>query len=437
VLDRQRSRTAPALIVGVTIGMIVLIAFAVRFAFIDQVSADYRSFVSPWYDYLSTHDGFAAVGTDIANYNPPYLYLLAAVSYLPLPKIVAIKLISMVFDVALAGFAALVVRERFGRPVIWLSCFAVVLFAPTVLINSSYWGQCDSIYAAFCLGSLYFLLRRQPWWACVFFGLALSFKLQAIFFLPVLIIVLVVNKQRLLALLAVPATFVLMLVPAALAGRDWSSLLMIYPDQVTTGGTGGGVGTGTGTGGFGTGGAPGGGGRGRGQTTGALGGLTQNAPTFYQWVGGSTVWTYLGLAAAAVVAIFAAGLAFFRRRPLTTPAIVVLATTLVLAVPFFLPEMHERYFYLADVLTIVAAFYVRRYWVVAVVVSACSLLSYAPFLWQRTFVPLPLVAFAEFLAVIATLLVFWNVVGGDGRWLRRAPVAHGVDRPDEVSQLRR
>ena len=102
--------------------------------------------------------------------------------------------------------------------------------------------------------------------------------------------------------------------------------------------------------------------------------------------------------------------AWLRKRPLSTPEIVVLATTVVLAVPFFLPEMHERYFYLADVLTIVMAFYVRRYWPVAVLVSACSLLSYAPFLWNKTIVALPLVAFGEFLAVIATGL-FVAIVG--------------------------
>ena len=136
------------------------------------------------------------------------------------------------------------------------------------------------------------------------------------------------------------------------------------------------------------------------------------------------------MAAAAVVSATIAVIAFLRMRPLTTPEIVVLATTVVLAVPFFLPEMHERYFYLADVLTIVTAFYVRWYWPVAIVVSAVSLLSYAPFLWQRTIVPLPLVAFAELLAVIAALLVFQNVVGGDGRLLR-GPV---VRRPGEQRQ---
>jgi Gpi18-like mannosyltransferase len=415
---------------------IVLTAFAVRFLFIDQVSGDYRAFVSPWYDYLDANGGFAAVGADISNYNPPYLYLLAAAGYLPLSKIVAIKLISMVFEVLLAAFAALIVRQRFPGPVVPLLSFAVVLFAPTVVINSAAWGQCDSIYSAFCLGSLYFLLRNKPWWAAAFFGVALSFKLQAIFFMPVLMIVVVVNRQRLLALLAVPAAFAVMLVPAILAGRDLTGLLMIYPHQVATGGTatagagipenGAGGRSGAGQLARGGGSAPSGstGGREFGRPGGAGNALTQNAPTFYQWLGTSAggIWKYLGLAASALVVAGVAVTTWLRRRPLTAAEIVVVATTVVLAVPFFLPEMHERYFYLADVLTIVMAFYVRRFWPVAVVVSACSLLSYAPFLWGRTIVPLPLVAFAEFLAVIATGLFFVAIVGrGDHRLLRTCP----------------
>ncbi|MGS0685348.1 glycosyltransferase 87 family protein [Nakamurella sp. GG22] len=408
-LPGERSRIRPA--VPLTVALIVLAALVLRFLFVDQVSGDYRAFVGPWYDELAANGGFAAVGTDIANYNPPYLYLLAAATYLPLPKIVAIKLISVIFDVVLAAFAALVVRHHLPSPVVWLSCFAAVLFAPTVVVNSAAWGQCDSIYAAFCVGCLYFLLRGKPWWACVFFGIALSFKLQAIFFLPVLIIVLIVNRRRVLALLAVPVTFLVLLIPAALTGRGWGSLLMIYPNQVDSGGSGGGVDAFSGGARF----AQVGGGAG---TTSSL---TQNAPTIFQWVtsGNAEVWKYLGLGAAAVVVAAIATAALLRRRPLSGPQMVALATTLALAVPFVLPEMHERYFYLADVLTIVTAFYVRRYWVVAAVVSACSLLSYAPFLWQRTVVALPLVSFAEFLAVIATGLVFVDVMLRDGSLLRR------------------
>jgi hypothetical protein len=171
------------------------------------------------------------------------------------------------------------------------------------------------------------------------------------------------------------------------------------------------------------------GGGGFGRAGGSSNGLTQNAPTFYQWLGSSAgaVWKYVGLAASALVVAGAAVTAWLRKRSLSTPAIVVLATTVVLAVPFFLAEMHERYFYLADVMTIVMAFYVRRYWPVAVLVSACSLLSYAPFLWGRTIVALPLVAFAEFLAVIATGLFFVVIVGRGSDGLLRS--THPAERP--------
>ncbi len=409
---RPVERRPAVIVVAGVVAALVIAAFAVRFLFVNEVTSDYRAFLSPWYDALAAGGGFRAIGQEIGNYNPPYLYLLAAATYLPIPKIAAIKLISMIFDVVLAGFAGLVVRRRFG---VWTSvlAFGVVLFAPTVLINSGYWGQCDSIYAAFCLGSLYFLLRRQDWWACVFFGLAMSFKLQAVFFLPALLIVMLVNRRRLLALLAVPATFVVMLLPAAVAGRSWRSLLMVYPNQVTTGGTAGGGGFGGG--GFGRGGVGGG----QASTgSGGLGTWTQNGPTMFQWVGGSVAWLVFGLVVAAAVLV---GLLLlcWRRRPLDEPQIVLLVTATVLAVPFFLPQMHERYFYLADVMTIVAAFYVRRFWPVAVVVSAASLLSYAPFLWRTTPVPLPLVAFGEFLAVIATLVVVGYVLlASDGRLIR-------------------
>lgn len=402
------SRALPAIVIGSAL----VVAVALRFAFVNEVNSDYRVFLSPWYDALVAGGGFRAVGQEIGNYNPPYLYLLAAATYLPIPKIVAIKLVSMVFDVVLAAFAALIVRRRFE---IWPSVlvFGVVLFAPTVLLNSGYWGQCDSIYAAFAVGSVYFLLWGRPWWACVFIGLALSFKLQAIFLLPALLIVLVVNRQRLVALLAVPATFLALLLPAALAGRNWRSLLAVYPDQVTGGGAGNGGGLGVAGGGFGGG-------------TGALGGSsaglgtwTRNAPAVFQWVGGSTGWLVFGLITAAALIVGTGALAW-RFRPLTEPQIVILVTATVLAVPFFLPEMHERYFYLADVLTIVTAFYLRRFWPVAFAVSASSLLAYAPFLWRATPVPLPLVSFVEFLAVVATLVAMVHVLTTpDSRWIRR------------------
>jgi hypothetical protein len=75
-------------------------------------------------------------------------------------------------------------------------------------------------------------------------------------------------------------------------------------------------------------------------------------------------------------------------------------------------------------MTMVTAFYLRRFWPVAVAVSASSLLAYAPFLWRTTPVPLPLVSFLEFLAVVATLVAAAHVLATpDSRWIRRSAIA--------------
>ena len=60
----------------------------------------------------------------------------------------------------------------------------------------------------------------------------------------------------------------------------------------------------------------------------------------------------------------------------------VLATTAAIAAPFLLPGMHERYFFLADVLTVVAAFYLpRRLWFLPLMIQTASLMSYVSFLF--------------------------------------------------------
>ncbi len=62
--------------------------------------------------------------------------------------------------------------------------YTLVLALPTVILNSSAWGQADSIYTAWLMVALWHLLNHQNNRALVFFGVALAFKLQAILLLP-------------------------------------------------------------------------------------------------------------------------------------------------------------------------------------------------------------------------------------------------------------
>ncbi len=69
--------------------------------------------------------------------------------------------------------------------------------------------------------------------------------------------------------------------------------------------------------------------------------------------------------------------------------------------------MHERYFYLADVLSIIYAFYFPRYFFIAVIMQLCSLLSYAPYLLHTQIVNLAYVAVA---VLVITIIAMTDLV---------------------------
>lgn len=108
--------------------------------------------------------------------------------------------------------------------------------------------------------------------------------------------------------------------------------------------------------------------------------LSLGAPTLYTWIPykffadlfpASLVFA-LAMACLYVLAVFKS------RVPLSAPLLVQLATFSVLFLPFILPEMHERYFFPADVLSIVFAFYFPSYFFVPILVGAVSFFSYLP-----------------------------------------------------------
>ena len=390
-MQRVRRGFGPV-VTGIVLG---LVAIAVRWWFIDFQSGDYRTFLSRWYALITTNGGLAALRDDsFSNYNTPYLVLLALASYLPIPPIVAIKSISILADLAMAGVAAAIVaRVRPAERWAPVASFGAVVLLPTVVMNSGVWGQCDSLYTACCLACVLYLISGRAAVASAWFGLALGFKLQAVFLLPALVGVVIVNRHRWWSLLAAPAAFFASLVPALIAGRSLLSQLMVYPLQVTdpsTGGTVGGPLSGQG--------AP----RGGGFTLNDGQSFTHNAPTPYAWLpaDASVAWKYAGLALCGLVVLGFGAWLMARRRTLAGAEIVLLAATSTLVIPVLLPEMHERYFYLAEVLLVVAAFVDWRFVLPAVGIQLASITTYLSYLANRTSVPL---GWAAVVAVLAAL----------------------------------
>jgi hypothetical protein len=87
--------------------------------------------------------------------------------------------------------------------------------------------------------------------------------------------------------------------------------------------------------------------------------------------------------------------------------LVELSLASVLLIPFFLPKMHERYFFAADVISIVFAAFSPAYYYVAIGISAVSFLAYQPYLFGQGLVPMAWLA----LALLAILtVVLWRTV---------------------------
>ena len=333
------------------IGAVVVIALGVRIRFLDVETLDYRAFLSRWYDTLDSQ-GFSAFASRFADYNYPYLYLIYGLTVAGIPPLVGIKAVSIVFDFVLALFAYRIVGLRTDR--FWLRAlaFGVVALLPSVIANSAYWGQADAIYSALALGGVYFLLRAQmkgithsayvgnSVWACVFFGLSLSFKLQAVFVLPVLAWLLIRRRIPWYTLLAIPAVFVALVMPAVLAGAPWSEALSVYLDQ-----------------------------------TDSYKQLTLGAANLYQLIpiAGDATWlAHLGIALAATVILAFLAWSVWKRPAVTPTSILVVTTASAVIVPFLLPAMHDRYFYTAEVLTVVAAFYLPLWFVLVPILVQAS-----------------------------------------------------------------
>ncbi|MFI7504438.1 glycosyltransferase 87 family protein [Streptomyces sp. NPDC049687] len=332
----------------------VVAALSARVFLMADKSGDYVTFLEPWTRHIADHGGFQALADPgFSDYNVPYLYLLAALTYLPLSPLTGIKCVSILFDLALAYTTFRIVARL--RPTPSWAAFgagAVVLFLPTVVTNSGWWGQCDAVYAAFLVGGIHQVLRHRPWWACTFFGVALAFKFQAVFLFPFLLVLVLLGRVPWRSLLAVPGAYLVLDLPALALGADPWRLLTVYARQ-----------------------------------TGTYRLLSVNAPSLYEFVSvpGDTdaVRTAGVLVAGTLVALLAALTVWALRRgrpdgPRPTDTQVVLtAVCSAIVVPFLLPSMHERYFYVADVLTVTAAFALpRRLWYVPVLVQLASFGSY-------------------------------------------------------------
>src|SRR6185503_4470866 len=104
---------------------------------------------------------------------------------------------------------------------------AVLCVAPTPLVNAFAWPQADCIFTSFLALFVLFAIKKAPVAAASMFGVALAFKLQAMFLAPLLLYLILAKRMRVWHLACVPIIYLLMMLPAAIAGRPWFELVTV------------------------------------------------------------------------------------------------------------------------------------------------------------------------------------------------------------------
>lgn len=352
-----------------------------RLSGLGFVSVDIRDFLLDWYNKLAT-DGFASLRNPFSNYTPPYLYLLFFSTKTAgfIPKIAAIKLLSICFDFLNSFLVYRILKIRYPHgETAWMGA-ALFLLLPTALLNSAYWGQSDAIYTFFLLACIFFLMKEQPFAAMIFLGVSFSFKAQAAFLGPLVLLLIIRKKMPWHYLGIVPLVYALMMIPAALAGRPMIELLTIYIGQANT-----------------------------------YHRLSEHAPNLYLFISNTLYAPVLviGLVTTALITLIWTTIYARKLREFTPQTILLCALASAAFMPFFLPKMHDRYFYLAEVLSFLVAFYFPSTWLLAVTYQLVSGLVYSVVLRASVMPVEPTLAgytliFAAFVNTALMGFVFWN-----------------------------
>ena len=317
-----------------TLILVLGVGLLIRKEFIWYVSRDWTGFFELWINEIS-NQGFKALAGDFYDYAPAYMYLLIIAAQFGAKSMVAMKLISVCFDFVVAVAAGLVVYEIRKKESLSMLVFSIVWLAPTVISNSSMWGQCDAVYASFLMLTVLFFVKDQSRVAMIFYGIAFAFKLQAFFWLPVIILLWLFKKIKTIDFLWIPLMYFISIVPAWMAGRPFSELLGIYFAQV-------GVDTNR---------------------------LSMKYPNIYYIIGELNLpewYTHAGkYFAVGVILLFMVALTYKLMKTRLTPELLLLICYSQGALAlYFLPQMHERYGYFIEIIAIIlGVLCIKMFWV--------------------------------------------------------------------------
>jgi len=358
--------------------IITVLIMAAKMAFIPVTNGDTHWFLEPWMRFIRDHGGLSSIGEIPISYyytpegnipygdsrvetaiiegmmrgNYPVFYytILAAFSYLPYSNLAIIKIVSFLFDFALATGVMMVVSRFSKNKALLVVSYLFAFILPTFFINSAIWGQTDAVYGAMALWFIYFLMKDKPKTALIFIGLALTIKIQIIFILPIIGWLFLKKKFRLIYLFIPLAVVFISFLPNYIAGMPFMTPIKQYSELAGT------------------------------YTS-----VNLNSGSMYAFLEGinSKLRLYVdafGIPFAFVVLLALIYYVYHQGVVVNNKSLLLLGTLFAVLTPFLLPHMHERYFYMAEVFLLAYALTHKNRWHLAILSQLAGLITYGNFI---------------------------------------------------------
>jgi len=332
-----------------------LLAFFAKFYFMDFESQDYTVFLTDWIRYIRSYGIDKVYGLPFSNYSPLYSYMLGlGIHFFPdANQLYVVKYLTFLWEGFTAYWAWRITALHYKdvpNSVMPITAAMLIFVTPSVITNGAATGQCDIMLAGFMLASLCCIVERKPTRALIFAGLALSFKPQALFLSPLLLVLIMRGDMPWKRIWMIPAVYSLLCIPAWLEGRPLINLLKVYWIQI------------------------------RGHR------LSYNAGNPYLYVNNhkytladTAPIVQLGCCFAFLVACYFVWKMYRRWHTPLTPVNCLLAALFFAGLmPYILPLMHDRYFFMADIFSLVLACMRPKWFFITVLFQAASLAVLPP-----------------------------------------------------------
>lgn len=370
------------LIVGI---LLTVLGIAVRIPLREFTSMDAYGFLLPWYNVIREN----GISQQVGDYNFLYQAAIYLMTKLPLAPLDAYKALSVIFDYALATgvgmLAAALTREHKTWKAVLV--YGAVLLLPTVVLNSSAWAQCDSIYCAFAVWALLAMVKEKYSLSMVLLGLSFAFKLQAVFLLPTFLFVYYQHRKfTVLEFSLVPCTMLLAGLPLVFVGRNLLDMFTIYSNQTET-----------------------------------YPYMSMNYPSAWLLLTHERYNSEYELLKTTAIVLTVAVLAVLmlvwlkKKVQAERTNLIIMAFLLSYTCVLFLPSMHERYSYLCEILAVLLAVLIPKTAPLCAALVGIALCTYGYYLFDNQAFSLPLLAVANIAVYVSYVRCLHRKMLCDGK----------------------